>query len=1320
MTRSESEPEEGGEAPPLHERLATLKEAIEATVLADRPGFRRRWQGLKRRFDRHESVSEHGFQALHRDVQASLTRVERRLGALPRTTYPADLPVVEQADAVRQAIAEHQVVILCGETGSGKTTQLPKLCLDLGRGVRGFVGHTQPRRIAARTVANRIAGELETELGHAVGYKIRFTDRVGPEGYIKLMTDGILLAEIQADPYLDHYDTLIIDEAHERSLNIDFLLGYLKRLLPKRRDLKLILASATIDPERFARHFDEAPIVNVSGRTYPVEIRYRPPAGRDEDSRAQDQPRAILEAVDELAAEGPGDILVFLATEREIRETAEALRKHHPPGTEVLPLFARLSAAEQNRVFQPHGGRRIVLATNVAETSLTVPGIRYVIDPGYARISRYSHRSKVQRLPIEPIAQASANQRTGRCGRLGPGVCIRLYSEADFENRPAFTEPEILRTNLAAVILQMTHLGLGAIREFPFVDPPDHRLIQDGFRLLFELGAVDGEHQLTELGRRLARLPVDPRLGRMILAGHEHGCLPEVLVVVSALSINDPRERPADKEAAADAAHRRFQDERSDFIAYLNLWRYYQEAARHRSRNKLRELCQQEFLSGLRMREWHEIHQQLQGQLHDMGLLKDERSPRSAEELDKGGGYAQLHQAVLTGLLGQIGLREDDKAYLGARHRRFQIFPGSALRKKGPKWIMAAELVETRRVFARTVARIDPEWVEPAAQHLLHREYLEPHWDPEQGKVMAYEKVTLYGLILRSRKRVHYGPINPAVARILFIQEGLIGGRYPVEAPFIVHNRAQVEEVEALEAKSRRRDLLVPPETLEAFYAERLPSDVYTVQALESWRRAAEKADPSILHLRREDLMQHDAAGISGARFPDQLSTVGVTLPLRYHFEPGSEADGVTVVVPLPVLNQLRPERFTWLVPGLLEEKITLLIKALPKYLRRNFVPAPDFARACFEALAPADDRALEPALSEQLKRMTGVDVPPDVWSSAGLADHLIMRFHVVDTAGEMVAVGRDLEALKTELSAEATASFQRREPLSWERDDVRDWDFDQLPETVTYTTAGVEVQGYPALVAEDDRVALRLLDDPDRARQQTRGGLRRLYLLRAGEARRRLQRNLPRIQALCLKYAPIGRCDDLRRDLLERAADEAFATEVLPEDRSAFEERLKAGRARLESTAQSIAERLDDVLERNARVRQRLKGNLPLSWIEAAADIDDQLRHLIYPGFVLDTPAEWFPHLPRYLEGIEKRLEKLDREPDRDRMRRGEVLALWENYKAHAVKANGALTPEIAAFRWYIEELRVQMFAQELGTSVNISRKRLDKHWNAMMRGGG
>lgn len=1240
---------------------------------------------------------------------------------LPQLEFDASLPINQHHEPITAALRAHQVVVVCGETGSGKTTQLPKLCWQLGLGERGLIGHTQPRRIAARSVAARIAAEMHGRVGEQVGYKVRFSDRIGTHTRIKLMTDGILLAETQGDQRLRRYQTLIVDEAHERSLNIDFLLGYLHRLLPQRPDLKLIITSATIDPQRFAEHFrgpDPAPIIEVSGRTYPVEILYRPLISADEDEQDRDREQAMLDAVDELTRHDPhGDILIFLNGERDIRDTAEALRKHKLRHTEVLPLYARLSTAEQNRIFQSHGARRIILATNVAETSLTVPGIRYVIDPGTARISRYSTRAKVQRLPIEKISQASAAQRAGRCGRVAPGVCIRLYSEEDFNARPAFTEPEILRTNLAAVILQMAALNLGEIEDFPFLEPPERRQITDGYKLLFELHAVDAQRRITELGRRLARLPVDPRLGRMLLAAAELGSLHEVLIITSALSIQDPRERPLDQQQAADEQHRRFRDSRSDFQALLNLWTYYHEQARHCSRNKLRQLCRAEFLSYVRMREWHDLHQELQAKVTAMGLRLNQEPAT----------YTAIHQALLSGLLGQVGWQDPtaerkDRLWRGAQGRKFQIFPGSGLFKKAPKWLMAAELVETRRLYARTVAQLDPNWIELLAPHLVKRSYSEPFWESRRGQVGALETVSLYGLPLVSGRKVNYGPLDPATARSLFIREGLVRGRLRTRGEFLSHNQQLIDTVHDLEAKTRRRDLLVDDEVLYGFYADRIPATMYSTPAFERWRRRAERDNPRLLFIDREQLLAQDPAADTGEQFPDRLRLDGLELPLSYRFEPGTEDDGVTVTLPLAALNQVDPRRLEWVVPGLLPERMAALLKSLPKAWRKQFVPVPNYVHALVEALRPSA-LSLTEAMAQRLAAMTGVTVPPSAWQPHTLPAHLTLRVQVVDGQGQVVAVDRDLTALQRQLRGQAQATFADRSQSQWlERDQVSDWDFGELPEQVAFEQGGVTLKGYPALVQQAEQLALRLVDTPERSQQLHRHGVSRLLARKLRDKLRYLQRQLPNVQTMSLHYVSLGTHKQLLDDLFTAALERAcFADQPPPRDPEAFRRCVSRGREQLIPVAQELAEHIGVILARYHEINRRLQGDIPLSEQEAVADIRQQLAGLVYPGFIHQTPEPWLGHLPRYLQAIVIRLDKLRLAPDKDRQRRASIEPLWQAYqqRCQANAERDRYEPALERWRWSIEELRVSLFAQALKTAEPVSVKRLEQRWRELTEAG-
>lgn len=1281
------------------EQLATC---IDDCLVRDIPGLRKQLTALRGRCRRGQAV-DRGIQRLEVALRDSLQQVERRRAGLPVPDFSASLPVAEQRDDILDLIAQHPVVVVCGETGSGKTTQLPKLCLQLGRGSRGKIAHTQPRRLAARSLAARIAEELHSPLGAQVGYKVRFQDRVGERSYVKVMTDGILLAEIQSDPELREYDTLIIDEAHERSLNIDFLLGYVHHLLPRRPDLKVIITSATIDPQRFSKHFHHAPVIQVSGRTYPVEVRYRPLRGEDEDQKQRNREQAVIDAVDELAAEGPGDVLIFLPGERAIRETAEQLRKHHPPQTEIMPLYARLSAAQQSRVFRPHSGRRIVLATNVAETSLTVPGIHYVVDTGLARVSRYNYRTKVQRLPIEAVSQASANQRAGRCGRVAAGVCIRLYSEADFQARDLFTDAEIQRTNLAAVMLQMAALGLGDIEAFPFIDAPDSRYVRDGYRLLQELGAIDARQQLTALGRKIARLPIDPRLARMVLAAHDNQSLSEVLIIVAALEIADPRERPLDQAQAADEKHTLFKDSRSDFIAYLKLWRAFGEQAQHLSQNKLRQWCRAHFVSVLRMREWRDIHRQLQAQVHDMGLVSN------TEAAD----YRSIHLALLTGLLGNVAFQAEPGEYLGARNLNFALFPGSGLGKHKPKWLVAAELVETGRRYLRTAAAIEPAWLESIAAHLVKRSYAEPHWEKKRAQVVASERVTLYGLPLVQGRKIDFGRIDPSVSRQLFICHALVRGEFQLEAAFATHNQALLAELEQLEAKSRRRDLLVDESELRTFFDERLPASVVDGSSFRRWWKQAEKRRPQLLHLDRRRAVQHDAETVTAQQFPDCLEVRGLSLQASYHFSPGDEQDGLCVRVPLAVLNQLHEVDFDWLVPGMLQEKCALLIKSLPKPLRRHFVPAPDYARACLQG-SPVARGSLTDFLAEQLQRISGVAVPADAWRRELLPAHLSVLYALVDEQGELLAKERDLDILKTRFGAQARKDFSGTSRADCERRDIQDWDFEALPESIELDRGGVCLRGYPALYVADGRIDVRVFDQPLVAQQAHAAALLALFRKRAGKLVKEIKRAVPDFDKQALWFSAVAAADVLQSDIEQAVLSAAFIPEgCTVRDAATFQQRLEAGRPRLLEIAVDIGGHSARALQAGFQLQGLLTKTTAPQSLAAAGDIKQQFGALIYPGFISATPRPWLAQLPRYLQAAQQRLEQLSGNQARDRQHMAVITPLWQRYE-QAI-ARGVESGELVRFRWLIEELRVSLFAQSLGTSEKVSPQRLERLWQSI-----
>ncbi|UCE90449.1 MAG: ATP-dependent RNA helicase HrpA, partial [Pseudomonadota bacterium] len=1179
-------------AAPDHD-LAALLRRIPQAMRCDQHTLRRRAQRLLRR-GKADRASHEELTRLTGRLNASIARREQRAVRVPTPEFSGDLPILTHREEIADAIAAHQVVVVCGETGSGKTTQLPQICLEAGRGVAGLIGHTQPRRIAARSVAARIAEELGGRVGEAIGFKVRFADRVSDNAFIKVMTDGVLLAETRQDPFLDQYDTLIIDEAHERGLNTDFILGYLKRLLPRRPDLKLIITSATIDPESFVTFFDGAPIINVAGRTWPVEVRYRPPP----DEGESDPQQALLDAVDELATERAGDILVFLAGERDIRDAAEALRKHHPPETEVLPLYARLGTAEQNRIFASHRGLRIVLATNVAETSLTVPGIGCVVDTGVARISRYSYRSKVQRLPIEKVSQASADQRKGRCGRLGPGVCIRLYSEEDFHARPEFGEPEILRTNLAGVVLQMQSMRLGKVEDFPFMDAPDYRLVNDGYKLLHELGALDERRLLTPLGRQLARLPLDPRIGRMLLGARDEACLREVLIIAAALSIQDPRERPMQAAQQADAAHRAFQHKDSDFLLYLRLWNGFEHQRRHLSKTRLRRYCRDHFLSYIRMLEWRDIHNQLHAMVSDFGYAIN--TEEATED--------SIHRALLSGLLGNVALKKDNREYTGVRNVALQIFPGSALSERRPKWIMAAEWLETRRLYAHTVAAIRPQWIERLAPHLLKRSYAEPHWERKVGHVVAFEQATLYGLLIHSRRRVHYGPIAPDEARAIFIRAALVEGDCTTRAPFFAHNRALIAQLEESEHKTRRHDVVTHPEDLFALYDAAIPAEVNSVPALEAWYKSASRSDPQLLRFSREQLMRGGSALAAEQSFPPQLDIGDLHLRLTYHFEPGAPNDGVSAEVPVAILNQLEPAVFAWLVPGLLRDKVIALIKLLPKSLRRHFVPAPDFADACLESMTPYAGDLID-ALAAQLQRVTGVEITRAQWTQVSLPEHLQMRYRVVDANGCELAAGRNLADLQQRCGGAAQDQVTRLVEPGIEREGLTAWDFDELPQHIELQRGVSGLKGYPALIDEGRSVALRVLDNAVQARAATRIGLRRLLMLQMRDRVKYLGKHLEGIDRACMAYASLGSCDALKSDVIAVAFDAVFIDgRELPRKRAQFDDLCESGRGQLVEAANGISRRVVDILSAYRDITRQLGEGLRPQWLPAVQDIREQL----------------------------------------------------------------------------------------------------------------
>jgi ATP-dependent helicase HrpA len=1281
-------------------------------------------------------------------IAKSHEKFQGRLKALPKPEYELDLPVTARKEEIKAAIEKHQVVIVCGETGSGKTTQIPRICLELGRGVSGLIGHTQPRRIAARSVASRIAQELKSPLGEVVGYKVRFNDKLSEASYVKLMTDGILLAETQGDHFLNAYDTIIIDEAHERSLNIDFLLGYLKQLLPKRPDLKVIVTSATIDADRFAKHFDGAPVIEVSGRTYPVEIRYRPlgkagyvsqaveeDLGEDdenlfgikrkgktearwleEDDAEEAIEEAILDAADDLLRQGDGDILVFLPGEREIRDVADHLRKYQGRSAklrhiEVLPLFARLSIEDQQKIFRPSGTRRVVLATNVAETSLTVPGIKYVIDAGLARINRYSSRAKVEQLQIEKISQAAAKQRAGRCGRVSNGICVRLYDEQDFNSRPAFTDPEILRSSLASVILRMAALRLGDISEFPFIEAPSSRLIADGYLLLQELGAVDANREITELGKQLAKLPLDPRVGRMILEAKKEGVLREILIIASALSIQDPRERPMEKREAADQAHAKFAHERSDFLSFLKLWNFYDEALKNKKSNKeLLTKCHQNFLSFLRLKEWRELHGQIREIAEELDLKPN------AEKVDLEKYYDAIHRALLSGLLGNIGFKDGEAdSYLGARGIRFTIAPGSALKKSRPKWVIASELVETSKLYARCVASINPDWIEPLARNLTQSSYSDPRWDRKLAQVSAWERVSLYGLTIIPKRRVHYGPINPQESREIFIREALANMEFDTRAPFFEANRHLIAQIEELEHKARRQDVLVDEHTLFTFYDQIIPQGIVNGASFEHWRKEAEAGVPRLLYLTKDALMRHGAAGVTEAQFPESFELDGVTLKLKYRFEPGHPLDGVTATVPLALLNQLNPTQAEWLVPGMVREKLTALIKSLPKALRRVCVPVPDFVTGFLEQAN--HQQPLLPALAEYIQQKTGLKLSVGDFDLSAMTDHLLMNFRIVDEKQHELATGRDWNALKAQLGSAAQLTFRSNSP-SIEKTGLKQWDFGDLPKTLTFTKDGHQLTGYPALEDNKENVAVKLFDTEAAAQKAHRLGVARLMRFELKEQMKQLEKGLPQFNQYALLLRNLISPDDLREEMLLAISDRAFIGEDnLPRTNAEFMNLKQRARTRLPAVVDATARLATSIAQEYQALTQKLN-TLPGNMARVKKEVEEQLALLLPKRFFSLTPWERLQHIPRYLKALKLRLDKYPNSVERDTRSAQTVQVIWQRWQdkvSNLRKANAEVSVALEDYRWLVEELRVSLFAQELKTPFPVSAKRLDKIWEEM-----
>jgi len=1303
-------------------------------------GDARRLSSLRAELRRSTGDKQQKLQAdLAALIERSRAAVLERRAKLPKPEFQSDLPVNERRADIAELIANNQVVIVCGETGSGKTTQLPKICLDLGIGSRGLIGHTQPRRLAARSVATRLAQELKTQVGAGVGVKIRFHDKSTSESWVKLMTDGILLAESQSDPYLNAYEAIIIDEAHERSLNIDFLLGYLKQLLPKRPDLKLVITSATIDAERFSQHFSAqgkpAPVIEVSGRLFPVEVRYRPVEDIDKKDDERDLYDAIVDAADELSRLGSGDILVFLPGEREIREAAEALRKHalarpglssaHAP--EILPLFSRLSAGDQDRIFKPSGGqRRIVLATNVAETSLTVPGIRYVIDTGLARVKRYSYRNKVEQLQIESISQAAARQRAGRCGRVAAGVCVRLYDEADFNARPPFTDPEILRSSLAGVILRMKSLKLTDVESFPFIEPPPAKAISDGYALLQELGALDDEDgqgsRLTKVGDALAKLPLDPRIGRMLVAARDLGCLKEVLIIAAGLSTQEPRERPQERQQAADEKHKQFADEKSEFLSWVKLWAWFQNAVEHKKSNKqLIDNCHAHFLSYLRLREWREVHGQLHAMVTELGW----------KENDLSGTFDAIHQALLTGLLGNIGCKSDESGYyLGARGIRYLIHPSSPLQKKAGKWIMAAEITETTRLFGRCVARIEADWIEKVGAHLIKRQYFDPHWEKKSMQVAGWERTTLYGIVINPKRRIHYGPLAPAEAREIFIRQGLVGEEidesFAKRWPFFQHNQKQIRDIEKIEHKQRRQDVLVDDELIFGFYDHIIPEGIHNGATFDHWRKTAEQENPKLLFLSKDDLMRHSAAGVTTEAFPHHIKVGGVDYALTYHFEPGSPRDGVTLTLPLAQLNQIPVLRMEWLVPGLLKEKLIQLIKTLPQKIRAKLVPVPEFVEEFIAATAGNDkkmNQGLIPPLIDYILEARGLNargwaVTPDAFRPDALPAHFSMNYKLIDEHGRQLDMNRSLLALRGEWGKEAKEEFADLHETPSEYTQLTDWTFGELPELMEVPVGKQTVIGYPALSDEGETVSLKVFDSAEEAAETHRKGLARLFMLQFKEQVKYFDKNVPGMSQMGMQYMALGSTDELKRQIVDLAFERACLTEPLPTTPEAFKARCAEAKARLGLIMQEVCRMVGTVLTEWQAVTKKLPAFK--AHAAAVADIEAQLKRLLGKTFVVDTPFERLQHYPRYMKAIVVRLDKLKANPARDAQLMAEYGPLWTNYERRAIQLAklGTLDPQIEQFRWLLEELRVGLYAQELRTPVPVSTKRLQKQWEGIKNG--
>ena len=1367
--------------------LSKLKKEISRIMQADRFRLRNRLKQIEQESLKGRDIDAR-LATLENDVAVSFRKVEDRRKHWPKLSFDESLPINERRGEIAELIKSNQVVVICGETGSGKSTQLPKICLDIGRGLYGMIGHTQPRRIAARSVAARIAEEINAPLGEQVGYKVRFADQTSPKTLIKLMTDGILLAESQNDRYFEQYDTIIIDEAHERSLNIDFLLGMMRRLIKQRRDLKLIITSATIDAERFAEHFrvdeKEVPVIEVSGRTYPIEVRYRPlmddDNGHDADEQVEPDPiRATVRAVDELAREelsyqgetagGRGDMLIFMPTERDILETAKLLRSHTIPGdhasrkTEILPLYARLPVEQQQRIFKTSAHRRIVIATNVAESSLTVPGIRYVIDTGTARLSRYSARSKTQRLPIEPISRASADQRAGRCGRVGPGICIRLYSEVDYKRRDRYTTPEIQRTNLASVILQTKSLKLGAVEKFPFIDPPRSAAISDGYKTLFEIGAIDDKQELTQLGRRLGKLPVDPRIARMILAAEENGAMREMLIIAAALEIQDPRERPHELQEKADAAHRQFLDPQSDFFAYLKMWEFYHSLKEKLSQNQLRKACVQNFLSYNRMREWSDIHLQLKRFLGETSGFRLQASINGHGQTDRTQSktrspkpealYDAVHRSILAGMLSGIAHRDQKYEYVATGNAKFYLWPGSGVLKKTlrdddttddendasnaeskdkkqntppkPNWIVASERVETTRKYLRTVARIEPDWIEPMAGHLVNRSYHEPHWSAESGKVNAFEKVSLFGLTIVPRRRVNYGIVNPEEAREIFINAALVEGElWPDGQPqnshaatkldFFRHNQQVRDEAKALQAKLRRHEFLLGNWVVYEFYQARIPKTVYDRATLENWYKSLGKDERRSLFMTLADVAKEDIDDSTAAQFPDAIETLhGTEAKLEYTFNPGQPDDGLTVIVPLEGLREIEPSRLGWLVPGLLEQKVEAMLRSLPKTLRRSIVPIPDTAKTIVSQLRFGDG-SIEESVAKHVSRLAGERVTIADFAVERLPDELLMNIRVVADDGSQIAEGKQLETLRKELGVQAAASVAAIDDPKWSRNNVTSWDFGDFPESVEIVRGGMSVTAYPTLADNRESISLRLSNSPGLANRLSRLGVLRLFQLANRKELRTQAQWLPNFEKL--KVFAYGLPEfDLKRDAADLLASRAIELDEkpLPRSEALFNGRVQQGRARIGIAVQEVTRVIGPLLENFQQARMLVEQHKNSRYQTMVDNVKSQINRLFVPGFLTATNWQWLREYPRYLKAISQRFEKLKNGGERHDRESTELLTDWQSRYDERLALHeslGIVDAELETLRWMLEEYRVSLFAQKLGTSIKVSESRLQK----------